>query len=1642
MYDFISSDNTYKDCYVRREKVLNAITWLISNNPFYSDVKIDHVSLQGLPENGIPDELLSIDDPDVMDVPFPKENDTADKQPEHNHVNANEFADQVSSFIPFPLRKMQEEDAIRSAINQKDPLEWPLITGQPINEFQTNGLASMAFPTLFPYGRADPTNKARERSISLTEGFKHLMKYADQTPDLKYDWRFASHPRFSYWALNMKQRHQILSQANIYMQQNPGDANLTVEELKEMVGNLDGKELMNRLQRYASKVQGSRQYWYQRYQELLALMEQKGAPTFFWTVSAADNYWPDLQRLLQQDPNVRHAVRVQAVISNPHVTDWFFTSKLQKFVEHWLYNSLDAEWHWYRYEWQARGSIHAHGCAKLRNDPGLCELVKRAAEGWSAEQKKEKKPELAEELQPIIDAGLEAKAKAIQYCDWLVTTINEALPQEENQYQAPNPHPCCIPFQNVVSSEEDYHDLVNSVERHTRCSPAYCLKVNADGEEICRFGYPIPLAHHTDISFEEKGDNVKATLTTKRNDDRLNSHNRVMLQHWRANVDLQLIVDPDECAKYLAKYAAKGEPRSQPVQQILKTCVNNLKQDDRASSSIKKAMMKVVGERDFSAQETAHLLASNPLYHCTFSFLTICLNGGRRLKRKDEQEDDSPEALDVSMMDNYANRGAWAKQFPNILGLNLLQFASQYVIKKGEATLRSKEVIVRTFPSYSSTTKNYPIYCKYQLIKYKPWSGSVLNAWGDVEETDEVLTASYDEFLQSSYAQIHVPKLMEDIQAANEYYQQFETEDDEPRNEEEEVCDEWMLLCRLNERFQMDDGMDNDAGEVDWSESSSHFPEELLRACPDWIMQQRKDYQQGPKSNATSDQPASSVESLNEQQRLAYDIVTNHNQTRLSGDQVKPLHMIICGTAGTGKSYLIASIKQSLGSSCILTGTTGMAAFNINGSTIHSALQLPVQNFRKKELDGKSLQRLQMELSGVHYIIIDEMSMLGLRMLAWIDKRLRQNTGKLDEAFGDMSLIFIGDFAQLPPVGDRPMYAMPTSSVLSEQGKAAYTLFDTVVCLTQVVRQAGHSPEAKRFRDLLLRLRDGESTREDWQQLVQRSPSHVNLAEFREAVRLFFDKKNVAEYNYQKLQSLNVPIARISARHKGPGAQAAKSDDAGGLDPEIFLAKGADVMLTSNLWQQVGLCNGAFGTVRDILYSPGSGPPHLPIAVLVEFPHYKGPPFLEEQPHVMPIPPHFYEWVSPDNKKLSRQQLPLRLRYAMTIHKSQGQTLSKVVIDLGRSERAAGCSFVAVSRVRSIRDVAFDPCMSFDRLLKIGACKGLQLRLNEDKRLVELSIKSGQKYDATDAVLQNNKEDKTATPRKRERANSSSAFSHTGKPKQKKQDTKCTGHKATELNRTSQLAVSVPTTILFNGNTSLDIIKRFVRCHVDDLHWLLQHLRGLDPPRYDPSKHHIAQNVDYHLHPSVSVGYAAVSTSPDGNCLWHMVSIALCGSESLTASLRVITLFSLVVNEAYFQDLILQDANPRRTFEDVVRVAATWGAWGDEYHLHALAIALTACICIFTTFRQADGYIPYLQYNGGMLSSLFRQGANHTRQHIRYQKPGSPDDIFSQLIMYGFFMDHHYTAMLPRSQMELSFIPCTNLFSHGKVHLLSQTFNM
>ena len=678
---------------------------------------------------------------------------------------------------------------------------------------------------------------------------------------------------------------------------------------------------------------------------------------------------------------------------------------------------------------------------------------------------------------------------------------------------------------------------------------------------------------------------------------------------------------------------------------------------------------------------------------CSYTFITISLTGSRRIT---EDAESGELVLQQSVVDHYSSR-------TTCLDLSLLEFAANFSEHKGEVKQRSSPVIVRTFPQYSSNSngEKYDLYCKYQLVKHVPWTGDLANAWGGGEGSSEQWIAAYRHFLTTHGARERIPNFLQELHLAQQRLADEDSDDEDP-SQPTEFQDEWMLLCQQTPRFA--DHLSDQVNDIDWEEGAHGFSADLLRNCPTWITSQRRLSESSQWAGVRHRQlPEVDISTLDSKQRCAYDFIQSYHTQFMSADIVDPIRMIVSGTAGTGKTYLITAIANLLQEACTLTGTTGMASFLICGKTVHSDLNLPVRHNTQKQLQGATLQKLLQRFKDKHYIIIDEMSMIGHRILAWIDERLKQASGKLDCIFGGFSIILFGDFGQLPPVGDRPLYAPPTSNPISIHGRQLYLTFNTVVILDQVLRQGGIDQAAQQFRQLLQRLRDGNVTEQDWKLLLERDPSKVNCSEFSDAIRLFYDKVSVAEYNLTKLKSLGEPIAKINAIHSNPMAANAKPDDAGGLYPVVCLAVHARVMLTANLWPEVGLCNGSAGTVYKILYQDGHRPPHLPIAVVVDFDTYIGPPFLPDHPKCIPIPPITFEW------------------YAITIHKSQGQTLKKAVVDIGKSELSAGCTFVAISRLPRLECGMIQP-MSFQRLKAISAGRNFKLRVQKDIRLQGMSL--------------------------------------------------------------------------------------------------------------------------------------------------------------------------------------------------------------------------------------------------------------------------------------------------------------------------------
>ena len=714
----------------------------------------------------------------------------------------------MNSFVPTNIDTKKEEEIISEEfLKAPESLNWN-IGDDSLNEFSCEFLASMAFPTLFPDAKGDPTNSAlfSDTSNNTAQSFaaklKHLIKFSEKINE-KWVYRFASHPRFAYWAYNILYRRRILGQGNFFLKQNPSEANLTINDLKGMLHSQSYDSLMSKLMHYAKNVSGTNAYWNRAKDDLESIITQVGAPTIFWTLSCAEFHWPEFHRLFSSNGETLDSERRKNVINNPHLLDWFFTERTEQFVKYWLQNTLGATWYWFRYEYAIqRGSIHCHGVAKLKSDPNLCELSHIALKGYLAANSltnNQFSPELLLQKQEEIRKGVEAERAICNYVDFLMSTQN---PCSNDNWAKPSVHPCKRQFEDVKKKEwdKDYEDLLNSVQRHTQCSTAYCLHKKQQEDELsCRFNFPKECCEVTHLQYEKLKsrdciEHYKVKVVTKRNDSRLNNHQRTQLQGWRANCDIQVIIDYHSCLEYIAKYASKAEKISSVAREAFTSVVCQPSNQNDTKRALRKLMMRAVGQRDMSIQEVMYHILSIKLVSSTFQVITASLEGSRKVKLSK----DGSLCTEPSLLDSYAGRTVFENDFPGIAECNFIDFASNYCQTKTGIKKRNFPVVVKTYPNYSSSPKgpSYGLFCRYQLLRYKPWQHSVGNAWGNKEETDSVYIDQWHSFLETPKAKKVVPNWLQQMNSISEYVNEIIDRDDftETNTGERE---EWMILADL-----------------------------------------------------------------------------------------------------------------------------------------------------------------------------------------------------------------------------------------------------------------------------------------------------------------------------------------------------------------------------------------------------------------------------------------------------------------------------------------------------------------------------------------------------------------------------------------------------------------------------------------------------------------------------------------------------------------------------------------------------------------------------------------------------------------------------------------------------------------------------
>jgi len=398
---------------------------------------------------------------------------------------------------------------------------------------------------------------------------------------------------------------------------------------------------------------------------------------------------------------------------------------------------------------------------------------------------------------------------------------------------------------------------------------------------------------------------------------------------------------------------------------------------------------------------------------------------------------------------------------------------------------------------------------------------------------------------------------------------------------------------------------------------------------------------------------------ITEEFQAALDLMENSNAS-----------LFLTGKAGTGKSTLIDLFKERTKKNVVTLAPTGVAALNVEGVTLHSFFRLPIGTIDIARLTYSMDPRLVLEADT---FIIDEISMVRADVMDAVDTIMRFFT-RSKVPFGGKQMIFVGDCYQLPPVIERDTVAL--SFLMSNYDThfwfgapaVANNKFDLKYLeLTHIFRQ-----DDEKFIRILNAVRENDQASKALRSLSRRVVDEANYP--KEAIYLAATNAVVDRINNSRLAALPGAAFEFSPRRTGifPASMSP-------TDEPLVLKIGAQVMCLINNAGE-GYVNGHIGTVVRIDQ----------VAQAIE---------IELQDSSAHVKIGRYTWknyrygVVKDAGGSSRlnksavgtyQQFPLRLAWAITIHKAQGKTFERAIIDLGRGAFDAGQTYVALSRLRSM----------------------------------------------------------------------------------------------------------------------------------------------------------------------------------------------------------------------------------------------------------------------------------------------------------------------------------------------------------------------
>jgi hypothetical protein len=576
----------------------------------------------------------------------------------------------------------------------------PSIRRTPLDEFnQKYALLSLACPTLFPNGVADFV-EPRQRNISYQDYIQHAMKWEDG--------RFAKHHSFRFIALNTLMRQQARGHSKYYVNKSHGMP-LAKQALQQALADPDTPEaqaILNRISRFAGVIKGTRPFWYRRRRECESFAHCLGVPSTFITLSPADLHWQSLYRHMPEyeewktlDEPRRMAKSHRLLRENPHIAAWHFHSRNTLFRDIVLKKKSNLADFWSRYEWQGRGSSHSHGLYWFKGGP------------------------------PPDMATPESREHFARIWSHHVTAVN---PQPDQGADEGNPL-SVDPLETEVTWEW-LNRIINRCQRH-HCSTTYCLRVTkkdaerargaaeegAAGDQppplpTCRFLFPRPTREAAEVI--KRPGKGWWSFEAERNDTHLNQYNPLIALCWLANIDCSPCTSEEAVINYAAKYCSKSEAQTSTYAQIAKSILPHISDHNPTVSFVSKLMNKLIGERDYSAQEICHILLGLPLYEDSRVVQSVDCRPRDKQTRPIDITEDGDVKESQTAYDKYLRRPDWMEDVSYFEFLQDWNFSHKNPVKWAMWKPPAKPRVLNYFPRYKPVRshRQFPDFCRVKLL--------------------------------------------------------------------------------------------------------------------------------------------------------------------------------------------------------------------------------------------------------------------------------------------------------------------------------------------------------------------------------------------------------------------------------------------------------------------------------------------------------------------------------------------------------------------------------------------------------------------------------------------------------------------------------------------------------------------------------------------------------------------------------------------------------------------------------------------------------------------------------------------------------------------------------------------------------------